>query len=125
MGVFLFDDFQFAYRGEEANSAIMKKIQHMTQFVLDTKAPYVNKFTSFALQRPDEQPCQLPMKYLGTQKSGTSTYTQFERSEEQNSEYVLNKSDDELFNFKSIGYTSYRGDEQFYSWLKNNSALRI
>ncbi len=99
----------------------------ITQLFLDTKLPFVTRFydggrslNHFVLQRSNDAPCALPMRYVGESfvgdgwQVGSSNVTQFEREPQ--------KEDSEGFETPESQSSNYvYGDKKLHEWLRQNA----
>jgi hypothetical protein len=124
-GYFLFDGFCFVYGEEGARKSYTNGNHQMTQLLSDTGTPFLTtsfntgrSLNHFILQKPNLNPCQLPMSYKdvvevdkGTYIIGSGCMTAFKREpqETDSAELCLPRYD-----------TDYVGDKKLYDWLKTN-----
>lgn len=121
---FLFID-GFMFLNQDDDLLTRDNNARMTQLFIDTKAPFLTRdyfsghsLKHFVLQRLDETPCQLPMKYLGTEtvdgrgwQIGSNRISLFEREPQE--------LDQEGF-YSSESIYTVLGNKKIFDCLKRN-----
>jgi len=131
MDGFLFDpkNDENRLQGDDRYHIIPSFNYEMSQLLLDTQAPFLMTHWStelslnrFVLRRPNEEPCRLPMGYVGVERIsdtfvvGSNCMTKFLRIPRKDEEDFMS-----LPNLFSGG--AYHGSRELYDWLANHELI--
>jgi hypothetical protein len=136
-GFFLLDGFWFLLQNTSLEQDLSCDFR-MTQLLLDAKIPFLTRFfneagslSHFALQRRDEQPCQLPLNYLSTVKNvehhviASKCITRFKRELQEKDAENFFLPLRETYGCNSGKYSAQgrcmHGDRTMYQWLEKNA----
>ncbi len=125
-GILLIDEFFFLRNEETLKNDSNRR---MAQLFLDMKVPFLIRYFGlsysnhhFIVRRPDENPCQIPMSYLGTSDPAgyggilSGTVTRFKREPQ--------PGDGESPRMQhSLNSDHFVGDKPLFDWLKSDQEM--